>query len=54
MLALLYGLRKGDIIEAVDGKIIDDTVEISSLNLRKKITDKIIMGVNRLIDVDDT
>jgi hypothetical protein len=46
---------KGDIIEAVDGKIIDDTVEISSLNLRKKkITDKIIMGVDRLIDMDDT
>jgi S1-C subfamily serine protease len=41
------GLRKGDIIEAVDGKRIDDTVEIS-LNLRKKnITDRIIMGVNR-------
>jgi serine protease Do len=41
------GLRKGDIIEAVDGKRIDDTVEIS-LNLRKKnITDRIIMSVNR-------
>ena len=41
------GLRKGDIIEVVDGKRIDDTVEIS-LNLRKKnITDRIIMGVNR-------
>ena len=41
------GLRKGDIIEAVDGKRIDDTVEIS-LNLRKKnISDKIIMSVNR-------
>jgi hypothetical protein len=53
VLALLYGLRKEDIIEAVDGKIIYDTVEIS-LNLRKKITDKIIMGVNRLIDMDDT
>jgi S1-C subfamily serine protease len=41
------GLRKGDIIEAIDGKRIDDTVEIS-LNLRKKnISDKIIMSVNR-------
>ena len=41
------GLRKGDIIEAVDGKRIDDTVEIS-LHLRKKNTsDKIIMSVNR-------
>jgi serine protease Do len=41
------GLRKGDIIEAVDGKRIDDTVEIS-LNLRKKkITDRIMMSVNR-------
>jgi serine protease Do len=41
------GLRKGDIIEAIDGKKIDDTVEIS-LNLRKKnISDKIMMSVNR-------
>ena len=41
------GLRKWDIIEAVDGKRIDDTVEIS-LNLRKKNTsDKILMSVNR-------
>jgi S1-C subfamily serine protease len=41
------GLRKGDIIEAVDGKRIDDTVEIS-LNLRKKnISDKLMMSVNR-------
>ena len=41
------GLRKGDIIEAVDGRRIDDNVEIS-LNLRKKkITDRIIMSVNR-------
>jgi S1-C subfamily serine protease len=39
------GLRKGDIIEAVDGKRIDDTVEIS-LNLRKKnISDKLMMSV---------
>lgn len=41
------GLRKGDIIEAVDGRRIEDTVEIS-LNLRKKkIADIIIMSVNR-------
>jgi serine protease Do len=41
------GLRKGDIIESVDGKRIDDTVEIS-LNLRKKkITDKLMISVNR-------
>jgi serine protease Do len=41
------GLRKGDIIEAIDGKRIDDTVEIS-LNLRKKkITDRITMSINR-------
>jgi serine protease Do len=41
------GLRKGDIIESLDGKRIDDTVEIS-LNLRKKkITDGIMMSVNR-------
>jgi S1-C subfamily serine protease len=41
------GLRKGDIIESLDGKRIDDTVEIS-LNLRKKkITDRIMMSVNR-------
>ena len=45
--AYYAGLRKGDIIEMVDGKRIDDTVEIS-LNLRKKnISDKIIMSVNR-------
>jgi serine protease Do len=41
------GLRKGDIIETIDGKRIDDTVEIS-LNLRKQnISDKIMMSVNR-------
>jgi serine protease Do len=41
------GLRKGDIIEAIDGSRIDDTVEIS-LNLRKKnVTDKTMMSVNR-------
>jgi S1-C subfamily serine protease len=41
------GLRKGDIIEAVDGKRIDDTTEIS-LNVRKKnINDKLIVSINR-------
>jgi serine protease Do len=41
------GLRKGDIIEAVDGKRIDDTMEIS-LNVRKKaIKDKLTMTINR-------
>jgi serine protease Do len=41
------GLRKGDIIEALDGRRIDDTVEIS-LNLRKKnVSDKLTMSVNR-------
>ena len=41
------GLRKGDIIEAMDGKRIDDTTEIS-LNVRKKnITYKLTMSVNR-------
>jgi S1-C subfamily serine protease len=41
------GLRKGDIIETIDSKRIDDSVEIS-LNLRKKnISDKITMSVNR-------
>jgi S1-C subfamily serine protease len=45
--AVYAGLRKGDIIEAVDGKRIDYTVEIS-LNLRKKnISDKLLMSVNR-------
>jgi serine protease Do len=41
------GLRKGDIIEAVDGKKIDDTAEIS-LNVRKKnINDKLTISINR-------
>jgi serine protease Do len=41
------GLRKGDIIEAVDGKRVDDNTEIS-LNVRKKATnDKLIMTINR-------
>ena len=41
------GLRKGDIIEAIDGKRIDDTVEISLNSRKKNISDKIIMSVNR-------
>jgi len=41
------GLRKGDIIEAVDGKKIDDTAEIS-LNVRKKnINDNLTISINR-------
>jgi S1-C subfamily serine protease len=41
------GLRKGDIIEAVDGKRIDNTTEIS-LNVRKKnINDKLTVSINR-------
>jgi len=41
------GLRKGDIIEAVDGKRVDDNTEIS-LNVRKKATtDKLMMTINR-------
>jgi serine protease Do len=41
------GLRKGDIIEAVDRKRIDDTAEIS-LNVRKKnINDKLTVSINR-------
>src|SRR6266536_1267568 len=41
------GLRKGDIIEAVDSKRIDDTTEIS-INVRKKtLSDKLTMTINR-------
>jgi S1-C subfamily serine protease len=41
------GLRKGDIIEAVDGKRVDDNTEIS-LNVRKKtINDCLTMTINR-------
>jgi|SRR5690242_1474010 len=41
------GLRKGDIIEAVDGKRIDDTLEIS-LNVRNRnVNDKLAMNINR-------
>ena len=41
------GLRKGDIVEAVDGKRIDDTTEIS-LNVRKKtVNESLTMTINR-------
>ena len=41
------GLRKGDIIEAVDGKRIDNTTEIS-LNVRKKnVNDRLTISINR-------
>jgi S1-C subfamily serine protease len=41
------GLRKGDIIEVVDGKRVDDNTEIS-LNVGKKtINDKLVMTINR-------
>ena len=41
------GLRKGDIIETVDGKRVDDTTEIS-LNVRKKaINDSLTVTINR-------
>jgi serine protease Do len=41
------GLRKGDIIETVDGKRVDETTEIS-LNVRKKaINDSLTVTINR-------
>jgi serine protease Do len=41
------GLRKGDIIEAVDGRKIDDTTEIS-LNVREKtVNDSLTMTIDR-------
>ena len=41
------GLRKGDIIEAVDGKRIGESTEIS-LNVRKKtVNDRLTMTINR-------
>jgi S1-C subfamily serine protease len=41
------GLRKGDIIEPVDGKRIDDNTEIS-LNVRKKtVNDSLTLTINR-------
>src|ERR687887_2284286 len=41
------GLRKGDIIEAIDSKRIDDTVEISLKVRKKNINDKLIVSINR-------
>jgi S1-C subfamily serine protease len=42
------GLRKGDIIEVVDGKRVDDDTMEISLNVRKKaINDKLVMMINR-------
>ena len=41
------GLRKGDIIEAVDGKRIDESTEIS-LNVKKKsVNESLTMTINR-------
>src|SRR5919202_1852974 len=41
------GLRKGDIIEKVDGKRIDDTQEISLKIRKKNINDKLMLTINR-------
>ena len=41
------GLRKGDIIEGVDGKRIDDTQEISLKIRKKNINDKLMLTINR-------
>ena len=41
------GLRKGDIIEEVDGNRIDDTVEISLKIRKKNINDKLTIAINR-------
>ena len=41
------GLRKGDIIEEVDGNRIDNTVEISLKIRKKNINDKLTMAINR-------
>jgi serine protease Do len=41
------GLRKGDIIEEVDGKRIDDTQEISLKIRKKNINDKLMLTINR-------
>ena len=41
------GLRKGDIIEEVDGKKIDDTQEISLKIRKKNINDKLMLTINR-------
>src|SRR4026208_441837 len=41
------GLRKGDIIEAIDGKRVDDPSQISSNVCKKTVNDGVAMIVNR-------
>jgi S1-C subfamily serine protease len=41
------GLRKGDIIEAVDGRRIEDTLDISLSVRKKSINDKLVITINR-------
>jgi len=41
------GLRKGDIIDAIDGKKITDASEMSSNILKRSINEKITMTINR-------
>ena len=41
------GLRKGDIIEAVDGRRIEDTSDISLSVRKKSINDKLVITINR-------
>jgi S1-C subfamily serine protease len=40
-------LRKGDIIESIDGKKITDPSQMSSYIRKRSINEKIIMGINR-------
>ena len=40
-------LRKGDIIEAVDGKRVDDAIEISLNVTKKTVNDSLIITINR-------
>ena len=41
------GLRKGDIIEAVEGRRIEDTSDISLSVRKKSINDKLVITINR-------
>ena len=41
------GLRKGDIIEQIDGKRVDNTTEVSLKVRKKRINDKLVLTVNR-------
>src|SRR5919202_1810926 len=41
------GLRKGDIIEKIDGNRIDDGVEISLKVRKKNVNDKLLITINR-------